>query len=353
MTVKTLRSGTPPGMRSPLGRGAPQRRTQLVDVREERMLVAQCEMREMRNGDLLATGYASTFEEYEVYGGPENYGWIEQIARKAFNKTMAAKPDVVYLINHAGLPLARTKSGTLKLGIDTSGLAVEALLEKTDPDVLALKPKMERGDVDEMSFAFYVKEQDWSPAEGWEDDPYSFREITELSIHRGDVSVVTFGANPTTSAVLSTFGGAAANAQSEGEQARLAALQDVDTLLRGAGPGDTITLTRDGKERESITITASINARQVDADARPDGGKGVKSVADARDEAAAADKEDEKDEDQEIADLPAEDDEVITVAGAKRLASLDLTTTQARSEAKTPPPPPEGSTLSLADARQA
>jgi hypothetical protein len=54
---------------------------------------------------------------------------------------------------------------------------------------------MRRGDVDEMSFAFRVNEQEWSP-------DYSERTITEVNLHRGDVSIVTFGANPHTLALL-------------------------------------------------------------------------------------------------------------------------------------------------------
>lgn len=51
---------------------------------------------------------------------------------------------------------------------------------------------IEDGNVDEMSFAFQVLRQQWSP-------DYDQRDITEVSINRGDVSVVNFGANPATS----------------------------------------------------------------------------------------------------------------------------------------------------------
>lgn len=187
-------------------------KSKLIDVREERnpanctMRPGKVELREDRNGDLHLTGYASTFDEYEVYGGPENYGWIERIAPQAFDRTMAENPDLHLLINHDGMPLARTKSGTLTLSVDGRGLKVDALLDKTDPDVQALVPKMLRGDMDEMSFAFRVKENTWSAAPGFEDDPMSYRLITELSLQRGDVSVVNFGANPHTSAELTTVG---------------------------------------------------------------------------------------------------------------------------------------------------
>jgi phage head maturation protease len=51
---------------------------------------------------------------------------------------------------------------------------------------------LEDGSVDEMSFAFRVTRQMWSP-------DYDQRDILEVDLHRGDVSVVNFGANPATS----------------------------------------------------------------------------------------------------------------------------------------------------------
>lgn len=152
--------------------------------------------------EVTLVGYASTFDEYEMYGGPASYGWIERIDPGAFDKTLREKPDLHLLINHAGMPLARTKSGTLALSVDERGLKVEARLDKRDPEVQALAVKMERGDMDEMSFAFRVKAQEWRAAPGFEDDNQSYRTITEISLHKGDVSVVNWGANSTTSAEI-------------------------------------------------------------------------------------------------------------------------------------------------------
>lgn len=151
--------------------------------------------------EMVLVGYASTFQEYDMYGGPKDFGWVERIDRSAFDKTLREKPDLHLLINHAGMPLARTKSGTLDLSVDDQGLRVEARLDMRDPEAQALAVKMERGDLDEMSFAFRVKGQEWRAAEGYEDiDDQSYRTITEVSLHKGDVSVVNWGANPTTSA---------------------------------------------------------------------------------------------------------------------------------------------------------
>lgn len=175
------------------------RRDQLIDVREQRD-TARFEVRSDQN-ELILTGYASTFQPYEMYGGPERGGWIEQLDPHAFDVTLRGKPDLNLLINHQGMPLARTKSGTLTLSVDSHGLRVEARLDRSDPDVQRLEPKMQRGDMTEMSFAFTVKRQTWSAAPGF-DDPRSHRLITEVSLHKGDVSVVNYGANPTTSAEI-------------------------------------------------------------------------------------------------------------------------------------------------------
>lgn len=174
------------------------RPVELTDAPEHRS-TPRFEVRE--SGDTVTLeGYASTFEPYEMYGGPANYGWIEQIGRSAFDKTLTEKPDLHLLINHEGMPLARTKSGTLDLSVDNHGLKVRAELDRSDPDVQRLEAKMRRGDMDEMSFAFRVKSQSWSVHDDYPEDNHALRTITEVSLHKGDVSVVNFGANPTTSA---------------------------------------------------------------------------------------------------------------------------------------------------------
>lgn len=165
------------------------RRTSSFEVRED-------------SDTITLTGYASTFEPYEMYGGPDAGGWIEQLDKAAFTNTLREKPDLHLLINHEGMPLARTKSDTLQLGVDRHGLKVTAQLDRSDPDVQRLEPKMRRKDMDEMSFAFRVKGQKWECTEEFPEDNYALRTITEVSLHKGDVSVVNFGANPTTSAEL-------------------------------------------------------------------------------------------------------------------------------------------------------
>lgn len=180
-----------------------KRPTEIHDAAEFRVIpINRMELRAADDAatEVELTGYASTFEPYEMYGGPANYGWIEQLDRHAFDKTLREKPDVMLLINHEGMPLARTKSGTLELSVDDHGLKVRAMLDRSDPDVQRLESKMRRGDMDEMSFAFRVKSQTWSATDEFPDDSQAHRMINEVSLHKGDVSVVNYGANPTTHA---------------------------------------------------------------------------------------------------------------------------------------------------------
>lgn len=246
----------------------------LVDVREQRHSPRKIEMRDdPRTGDLILEGYASTFDEYDVYGGPENYGWIEKIDRGAFAETLRQSPDLHLLINHDGMPLARTKSGTLSLSVDDVGLKVSARLDRTDPDVQSLIPKMARGDMDEMSFAFRVKNQTWSAAQGFEDDPMSYRTITELSLQRGDVSVVNFGANPNTSVALATVGALGALADSDLSELRgqvdrrtLVAAAEVLAKLTGRTEVGGPLADLDAALAEAVDLIGSFSRDDTDAD---------------------------------------------------------------------------------------
>lgn len=151
---------------------------------------ATFEVREADDGTFSIEGYASTTEvPYDIAGGAP-YGWAETIARGAFKKALAERDDVRLLVNHEGVPVARTKSGTLTLVEDDIGLYVRALgLDPANPTVQELRSAILRKDIDEMSFMFRATRQEWS-------DDYSQRRITEVRLF--DVSVVTFPANAAT-----------------------------------------------------------------------------------------------------------------------------------------------------------
>lgn len=152
---------------------------------------AKFEVRALAGNKVELTGYASTTETpYAMY---DMFGEYEEVVRSgAFTKTLSDGADVAYLANHGGLTMARTKNGTLHLSEDSTGLNTVATLNVARSDARDLVTAVEDGDVDEMSFAFQVVRQQWSP--DWME-----RALVELNLNRGDVSAVNYGANPTTS----------------------------------------------------------------------------------------------------------------------------------------------------------
>jgi HK97 family phage prohead protease len=151
---------------------------------------------EQRNDDdkdtLLFTGYASVFNK--GYGVRDQRGqYTETIKPGAFKKTLQEQDDVRFLVNHDGIPLARTSSGTLELEEDDYGLFVRAELDPSNPTVAEIASAMKRGDLNEMSFAFAAIRDDFDARE-------ENREVTEARLF--DVSVVTYPANPWAGAKL-------------------------------------------------------------------------------------------------------------------------------------------------------
>ena len=133
----------------------------------------------MDSDGIKVEGYAAVFGEETNIGGV----FMERIERGAFTDAIG-RDDVVFLVNHEGLPLARTRSGTLKLTEDDHGLKIETTLDADDPDVKSIAGKMKRGDLDKMSFAFYPDVQEWD-----ETGDLPVRSISKASLY--DVSIVT------------------------------------------------------------------------------------------------------------------------------------------------------------------
>jgi hypothetical protein len=165
-----------------------------VDVpdREVRKL-AKLEVRATPDGGAILEGYATVYNyAYDLGGGPAAGGFTEIIASGAAAKS-AGEADVRLLVNHDGIPLARTKSGTMTLQSDDIGLRVTAQLDPTNPMSASLRSAMERGDMDQMSFAFKVLRDSW-------DAQYDVRTIHEVKLF--DVSMVTYPASPATVAKI-------------------------------------------------------------------------------------------------------------------------------------------------------
>jgi HK97 family phage prohead protease len=146
---------------------------------ERRIAYTTLDLRQADNGTTLY-GYAAVFDSPS-----EPMPFIEYVKRGAFSKTLKDGADVRLLIDHEGVPLARSKSGTLRMSEDERGLAVEADLDPMNPDAARVISAMRRGDLSQMSFAFRTIKDSWN-------DERTVRELREVQLF--DVSVVTFPA---------------------------------------------------------------------------------------------------------------------------------------------------------------
>lgn len=167
----------------------PQIRLASIEVRETGGTDADDTTREVG-------GYASVTEELywlRDYFGP----YQEQIAADAFDKTLATTPDVKLTINHDGLGLARTVADppTLTLAADSTGLRYDAEVDTRNSQAADMMVEMERGTVSEASFMFRIIEGNWN-------NDFDIYTIQEVDLHRGDVSVVMYGANPLASSEI-------------------------------------------------------------------------------------------------------------------------------------------------------
>lgn len=150
-------------------------------------------------GPLVFDGFASvTGQGYEMYdwAGP----YTEFVHVGAFAETLAQPGlDVPLVLDHVSSKrIARTGNAGSPLMLseitegDTTGLHVLApTLDLGDPDTAYIVPKLKSKLIDEMSFRFMITSGRWS-------DDWMEYHIHAVDIHRGDVSIVGYGANPHT-----------------------------------------------------------------------------------------------------------------------------------------------------------
>lgn len=148
------------------------------------------------NNEMVVEGMAAVFDTITNIGL-----FNERVERNAFDNVL--NDDVRFLVNHGGLPLARTKNGTLTLEKRDDGLFMRANLANTERG-REIYDLIERGDIDEMSFAAKIKRDGWQP----DDDGVRVISRVESLV---DVSAVTFGAYPTTSIQARSYFEAAQN----------------------------------------------------------------------------------------------------------------------------------------------
>ena len=133
------------------------------------------------------TGHGSVFNtETELYPGT-----FEKVDPHFFDDVL--NNDVRALFNHdSNLVLARTKSGTLKLSVDTTGLKYvipNMPNTTTGNDLLEL---ISRGDISQSSFSFTTKTDKWEKRA----DGSQLRTLLKCETLY-DVSPVTYPAYPT------------------------------------------------------------------------------------------------------------------------------------------------------------
>jgi len=158
--------------------------------------LADVEWRDSGNGtDFTLRGHAAVFNSLSEDLG----GFKELIQPGAFRAALRSNPDVRLLFNHdPNYVMARTASGTLELREDIQGLHVWARVPPL-AWISDLRASMQRGDIDQMSFAFTIGDEgdDWAVA----DDGTVVRTIRADGVNGlFDVSVVTYPAYRATDA---------------------------------------------------------------------------------------------------------------------------------------------------------
>lgn len=142
------------------------------------------------DSEFIVRGYASTFEPYLMFED-DGIQYFERIAPTAFED--ADMSDVVFLRDHTGRVLARTKNGALNLTTDTHGL-----LSVTDLGLTTASKEMfediRTGNYSQMSFSFVVARG----GEHFEEEARKVTRVIDRIEKLYDVSAVSFPANPGT-----------------------------------------------------------------------------------------------------------------------------------------------------------
>ena len=166
------------------------------------------------------SGYAAVFNSDTSIGGY----FVERIAPGAFDSAMGA--DVRALVDHdSGRVIGRTKSGTLRLSQDATGLRVEVDVPNTT-DGNDLWELVERGDISGMSFGFRVTKQQWDDT----DPENPVRTIQAVDLF--EVSAVAFPAYEDTTLAARSLEAARAEAEAAKAEVEKRAANDAAAKKR-------------------------------------------------------------------------------------------------------------------------
>ena len=140
----------------------------------------------------VVSGYAALFESMSEDMG----GFREKLSRYAFDGILQGA-DVRVLADHdTARVLGRTRAGTAHVATDTQGLHFEVELPDTTY-ARDLWSSMERGDISQCSFGFYVGDESW----GEDEAGRPVRTITRVE-RLVEVSIVAVPAYPDTSVAI-------------------------------------------------------------------------------------------------------------------------------------------------------
>ena len=139
----------------------------------------------------IVEGYAATFGEPYLMGETEDYRFMEQIDRRAFDS--CEMKDVIFQYDHEGPVFARKSNGTLEVSVDDHGLKVRADLGGTE-DGRKLYRMIKGCYVNQMSFAFTVSGDEELRSKDSDGKTVFTRTITGIR-RLYDVSAVSIPAN--------------------------------------------------------------------------------------------------------------------------------------------------------------
>ena len=159
-------------------------------------------------GGVFVTGCAAVFEH--AYQAFLPVPGLEVVSRGAFGESLAGGANIVFRFEHAGLPLASTQAGSLVVVEDEIGLHYTAELDLTNPLSLGVVTEIERGNLSGASFQGQLVRVSQSV-----DEP--FHRLDEISLDRGDVSVVTYGQNPVAATELVSRNNTETETDSDGD----------------------------------------------------------------------------------------------------------------------------------------
>ena len=130
----------------------------LTEGRQYRAIVEVRAIPEESTDKKIVEGYATTFNEpYELWRDGDDYVFMEQVDRSAFDKADMA--DTIMQYDHEGRVFARVSNGTLELEADDHGLKIRADLGGTEIG-RQLYEEIKGGYTDKMSFGFTVDQDE-------------------------------------------------------------------------------------------------------------------------------------------------------------------------------------------------